>query len=95
MPKFLIEVPHSEETIACAKVVKVFLASGSHFLTHAYWGCADGVHKAWMVVDVDSRAEALGILPPAFRADAKVIGLNFFSMERIDAILAQHPAARR
>jgi len=48
MPRFLIEVPHEEETVACARAVKVFLDSGSHFLTHADWGCKDGEHKAWL-----------------------------------------------
>ena len=48
MPQFLIEVPHPEETLACAKIVKVFLSTGSHFLTHADWGCMDGVHSAWL-----------------------------------------------
>ena len=90
MPKFLIEVPHEEETVACAKVVQVFLATGSHFLTHAHWGCMDGVHSAWLIVDVGDREEARGILPPAFRSDAKIIGLNSFSMEQIDSILAHH-----
>ena len=39
MPKFLIEVAHEPEVIACARVVEVFLKSGSHFLTNADWGC--------------------------------------------------------
>jgi len=89
MPKFLIQVPHEEETLACAKVVQVFLASGSHFLTHAEWGCMDGEHAAWMIVDVDTKAEALAIVPPAFRAEAKIVALNTFSMEQIDRVLRQ------
>jgi len=46
MPRFLIEVPHEEETVACARAVKIFLESGSHFLTQADWGCKDGEHEA-------------------------------------------------
>lgn len=90
MPRFLIEVPHAEETVACAKVVKVFLASGSHFLTHADWGCHDGDHRCWMIVDVADRREALGIVPPAFRAEARIVALDRFTMEEIDTILAEH-----
>ncbi|HYX20866.1 MAG TPA: hypothetical protein VFA98_08480 [Thermoanaerobaculia bacterium] len=41
MPRFLIEVPHEAETVACARVVDVFLKSGSHFLSNADWGCRD------------------------------------------------------
>jgi len=90
MPRFLIEVPHEAETIACAKVVQVFLATGSHFLTHAEWGCLDGEHCAWIIVDVGSKQEARSILPPAFRAQAKIVGLNRFTMEQIDDIMSHH-----
>ena len=38
MTRFLIEVPHEAERVACARVVEVFLKTGSHFLTHADWG---------------------------------------------------------
>ena len=90
MPRFLIEVAHEEEEVACAKVVQVFLNTGSHFLSHADWGCRDGEHKAWIVVEVDSRDEALAIVPPAFRSQARVVQLNAFSMEQIQEILRQH-----
>ena len=92
MAKFLIEVPHPEETVACARVVDVFLKTGSHYLTGADWGCKDGVHKSWMLVDVDGKEDALRIVPPAFRADARVIQLNSFSMQEIDGILKKHGA---
>jgi hypothetical protein len=67
MAKFLIEVPHESEVVACARANTVLLESGSHFLTHADFGCHDGVHKAWIVVDVDSKDEARNILPPVYR----------------------------
>jgi hypothetical protein len=92
MPKFLIEVPHEAEMLACARVVQVFLNTGSHFLTHADWGCMDGEHKAWIIVEVDSKEEARCILPPPFRAQAKIVGLNKFSIEEIHQILSHHPS---
>ena len=90
MPRFLVEVPHDADVLACAHVVQVFLTSGSHFLTHADWGCFDGDHRAWMIVDVETKEEARGIVPAAFRADARVVGLNEFSLEQIEAILRKH-----
>jgi hypothetical protein len=92
MSRFLIEVPHEENTLACAKVVKVFLESGSHFLTHADWGCKDGDHKAWLMVDVDSKDQARAILPPAYRHDAKIVQLNHFTLGEIDELLRYHGA---
>jgi hypothetical protein len=90
MAKFLIEVPHDPEVVACAKVVQIFLASGSHFVTHADWGCMDGEHRAWLTVEVDTREEARAILPPGFRGSAKIVQLNKFTMEEIDGILSRH-----
>jgi hypothetical protein len=90
MAKFLIEVPHDPEVVACAKVVQIFLASGSHFVTHADWGCMDGEHRAWLTVEVDTREEARAILPPGFRSSAKIVQLNKFTMEEIDGILSRH-----
>jgi len=90
MARFLIEIPHEAEMVACARVVHVFLTTGSHLLSNADWGCMDGVHAAWMIVDVDSKAEARSIVPPAFRADAKIIALNKFTIEEIADILKHH-----
>lgn len=95
MARFLIEVPHEEETVACARVVEIFLKTGSHFLTQTDWGCMDGEHKAWLIVEVDNKEEARRILPSAFRSQARIVGLNKFSLEQIDRILARHRQTRK
>lgn len=94
MPKFLIDVPHPPDELGCARVVQVFLRSGSHFLTNADWGCLDGAHHAWLVVDVDSKDEARSIVPPAFRAEANIVALNRFSMDQVDSIMRRHGGDR-
>jgi hypothetical protein len=92
MPKFLIEVPHEEEVVACARALKVLLQSGSHFLTNADFGCEDGVHKAWLVVDVEDHAVARGILPPVYRADATIVKLCKFGIAELDELIERHEA---
>ena len=90
MAKFLIEVPHESEVVSCARAIKVLLESGSHFLTHADFGCQDGVHKAWLVVDVDSKDEARSIVPPAFRRQASVVQLCKFGISELDDLIKRH-----
>ena len=90
MARFLVEVPHDPERVACARIVQIFLKTGSHFLTHADWGCWDGEHKAWFIAEVGSKEEARSILPSALRSQAKIVGLNSFTMEEIDEILRHH-----
>lgn len=45
-----------------------------------------------MMVEVDTKDEARAIVPPAFRAQASIVGLNRFSMDQIDRILSRHTA---
>ena len=52
MPRFLIEVPHDADVRACTRAVEVLLRTGSHFLTHADWGCKDNEHKAFRSIRV-------------------------------------------
>ena len=90
MARYLLEVPHEPEVSACARAVKVFLDTGSHFLSNAEWGCRDGEHKAWLILDLDSREQARSILPPGFRSQAKIVELNRFQLSEIDELLLQH-----
>jgi hypothetical protein len=90
MSRFLIEVPHEDKKAECLRTVELFLKTGSHFLTHADWGCMDGEHKAWIYAEVESKEEALHILPPVFRSQAKIVSLNKFTTEEIEKELRHH-----
>ncbi|MCR4300148.1 MAG: hypothetical protein NUV51_00910 [Sulfuricaulis sp.] len=90
MARYLIEVPHDADKRACLMAIEVFLKTGSHFLTHCDWGCMDGEHKAWISVDVGSKEEALRIVPPTFRAKAKIIQVDKFTLEQVQSALEQH-----
>lgn len=90
MARFLIEVPHEPEQTACVRAVQVFLQTGSHFLSNADWGCLDGEHKAWIILEAENKEEAQFVLPPAFRPQAKIVKLNKFTMDDIDEMLERH-----
>ncbi|MCJ7568146.1 MAG: hypothetical protein MUO58_11470 [Anaerolineales bacterium] len=90
MARFLIEVPHENKKEACRRAVQVFLDTGSHYVTNADWGCGDDEHKAWIVVDMDSKDEALAILPPLFRQDAKIIALEKFNKDDLEGYIETH-----
>jgi len=59
-------------------------------LTHADFGCTDRVHKAWIIVDVDSKNEARQILPPVFRGQASIVQLNRFGLKELDEFIKRH-----
>jgi hypothetical protein len=85
-----IKVPHEADKRACARDVRVFLETGSHFLTNAEWGCFDGEHKAWIILKMDSKEAARSIVPPAFQADAKIVELNRFTLAQLDEMERKH-----
>ena len=90
MTRYLIEVPHENKKEACDRAVQIFMETGSHFLTNADWGCSDGVHRAWFFVEVGSREEALLVVPPFFRQDAKIIALQRYGLQDIKQARRQH-----
>jgi len=90
MTKYLIEVEHQATKEACEQAIRIFLDTGSHFLTNADWGCMDGEHKAWLILDVEDKEQARTVLPLAFRRQAKIIQLNKFSLENMDEIKPYH-----
>lgn len=89
MPSFMIQLSHDDEYQACAKALHALEQFGSHFVTHADWGCRDGVHTGWLIAEVGSRAEAAAIVPPELRQEALIVKLNRFTREEIAGYMAR------
>lgn len=89
MARFLIEVPHAPGAADCLRTIEIFLRTGSHFLSRADWGCLDGDHKAWMIIDVETKDEALAIVPSAYRAEARIVQLNTFTIAQVAELRSQ------
>jgi hypothetical protein len=91
MDKYLIEVPHGGDKASCERAIQVFLSSGSHFVTHADWGCLDGDHKAWLIVETETKEQAKRILPSAYQLKAKITKLHRFTRQEMDgAVMDSH-----
>lgn len=90
MDKYLIEVAHEAEKTACLRAAQILLNSGSHFVTNADFGCLDGEHKAWIVLEASDKEEVKAVLPPEYRSSAKIIRLNKFTLKEIEGLLAHH-----
>jgi hypothetical protein len=88
MPRYLIELTHDDEYAACVRALEAIEQLGSHFVTRAEWGCADGTHAGWLIAEVDSRQEALQLVPAEFRHEARIVQLNRFTREQIASMVA-------
>lgn len=90
MAKFLVEVSHSPDKLECLRTIQIFLSTGSHFLTNADWGCYDGEHKAWFIMESDSKDEAFRIVPSFYRKDTKVTLLGKFRLKDVEEMIREH-----
>lgn len=90
MDRFLIEVPHEGTAYACARAAELLMRTGSHFLTHADFGCVDGVHKAWLIIETETKDEARNVVPPELRPIANIVRLNQFTAGQIEELKRRH-----
>jgi hypothetical protein len=90
MTRYMIEVSHENSKDACNQAVQAFMETGSHFMTNADWGCGDDEHKAWFIVELESKDQARTILPPLFRDKARIIELQRFEPASSDETIQQH-----
>jgi hypothetical protein len=87
-------VDHEAETVACINAIQILFATGSHYLTQADFGCYDGKHTAWIIVEGDSKEEVRSILPPLYRAGARIVKLNKFTAEELEELLKKHQGSK-
>jgi len=79
MPKFLVVSNHTGDD--CIKALQETLAIG--YLTHFQWGCKDGEHTGWAILEAESKAQAIMSVPTFLRAEARVILLTQFDPEKV------------
>ena len=82
MDRFLVISPHTVED--CKAAVQQVLFAG--YITHFDWGCKDGEHTGWAIIEASSKAEAMMAVPPLVRHDAHVVQLTKFTPEEVRAM---------
>jgi hypothetical protein len=81
MDRYLIISPHTVKD--CTKAIQEVTAMG--YITHFDWGCEDGEHVGWAIIEADNSKEALLAVPSFQRNSAKAVRLKRFSPEDITA----------
>jgi hypothetical protein len=84
MKRFLVISHHTAED--CVMALKAVLAIG--YLTHFEWGCKDGVHTGWAILEAEDKAEAMMSVPTFLRGKAQVVQIMKFKPEKVAAL---HP----
>ena len=81
MAQYVIEVSHTPSE--CGQPLKEIVDRGMHVVDHAWFGCAVGVHSCWLQLEVDTEAEARGVLPPSMRGHARVVEVQKLTLDQI------------
>lgn len=72
MDRYMIETPHREQD--CLNLLQILHAQG--YLAHFDWGCMNGVHCGWAIVEADNEAEAKLMVPALVRGQARIVKVN-------------------
>ena len=78
MDRYLVESPH--EAHDCDAIIKEIHAAG--YLHHFEWGCHDGDHCGWAIIETDNREHAKQIVPWQIRDKARVVKLEKFGTKK-------------
>jgi len=84
MDRYLIETTHTDEE--CLGLLDQVLAMG--YLHNFDWGCEDGDHTGWAIIEVDDREQAMLAVPAMVRSKARVVRLNKFTDEDVQRLHA-------
>jgi hypothetical protein len=71
MERYLIETPHSAKD--CKMLIDQVYAMG--YLHNFDWGCMDGVHSGWAIIEAENESQARLAVPSFVRHKARVIKL--------------------
>jgi hypothetical protein len=82
MKRFLVVSNHTAED--CVKALKEALAIG--YLTHFDWGCKDGVHTGWAVLEAEDKAQAMLSVPTFLRGQAQIVQLYKYHADSVHAM---------
>jgi len=80
MERYLVESAHTAED--CQHVVEQFIIYG-HIMNFD-WGCKDGVHSGWAIVEAENESQARMSVPVRLRSKTRVIRLCKFTAQSIE-----------
>ena len=87
MKRYIIESPHTAEE--CLRTLDEELAKGKDVLAKFDFGCKSGDHTAYALVDMNSRDEAIKLVPAFLQSKARIVEVGKFTPEMIKSFHAK------
>ncbi len=85
MDRYLIESPHTGKK--CAQALETTFAAG--YLHNFDWGCEAGVHVGYAIIESENEAQALLVVPPNLRSNARAIMLVKYDRSKLESLKEQ------
>jgi hypothetical protein len=96
MARYLVETNHTARE--CTWALKQALRGDTAFLDRFEWGCRDGDHRGWAIVDAEDRFAAQAMVPRLLRPYTRIVELTPFSPKEAlayhEALWTDHPRPR-
>jgi hypothetical protein len=92
MATFLIESQHQARM--CHWVLRPGIRQGTDGLVEYQWGCRDGIHSGWRIVQADSKFDVQATIPPVLRSQTRIVQLNRFTPDQLMAFHQGELSAR-
>jgi hypothetical protein len=83
MARYMIQTSHDETHSDCKRFEQSLLQAGAHFLANADWGCRDGNHTAWLIIEAVDDNDARLVVPPVMRQSAVITRLSRFDADEL------------
>lgn len=80
MDRFLVISPHTDAD--CKDAIQQVYFAG--YITHFDWGCKDGDHTGWVIIEAENAKEALMVVPSGQRQNARAVRLAKFTAADIE-----------
>jgi len=87
MSRFLIASRHSDDE--CMRAMDATLANGTGVLDKFVFGCREGDHTAYAIVDSKSLSDALALVPDFLQENACVTKVEKFTPAEIRSLHAK------
>lgn len=84
MSTYLIKTPHTVEN--CLMALDAEAEKGREILGKFYYGCKEGDHTGYAVIDSNDKSDVWKLVPDLLRKDAKVIRVDKFTPEMIKSL---------
>ncbi|HEY5616047.1 MAG TPA: hypothetical protein VIL52_08480 [Bacteroidota bacterium] len=82
MDRYLVISPHTQQD--CVKALKNIVFAGN--VTRWDFGCKDGEHTGWVVVEAENKEQAMLAVPTLERPMARVIKIVRFTPDDIKSM---------